>query len=61
MTDIIVGDWIRFYRGDKMVIAVVQYIGKQQYYPWGDEARTDICRVAFKDILEVRTICSTNL
>ncbi len=54
MTDIQIGDWIRFYRDGQMVIAVVQYLSKQIYYPWGDQACTDICPVAFVDILERR-------
>lgn len=49
------GDWVRFYNGGRMVLAIVQYVRKQERYPNKDEAYTEICPVEFDRIIEVRS------
>lgn len=49
-----VGDWVRFYNGGRLVLAIVQYVRKEKHYPNKDEACTDICPVPFDQIIEVR-------
>lgn len=47
-----IGDWIRFYQNGRLVIGVVQYVGRN----WeGDFADTDVGRVAFRNVKEVRS------
>ncbi len=49
-----VGDWVRFYQCDRMVIGVVGYTGEAKYYPWSIELYTDIGKVNISDVLEVK-------
>jgi len=49
-----VGDWIRFYQQDKLVIGIVQYITKDRYT--SDEMyMTDLGMVDQDSVLEVRS------
>ena len=56
MKDIIVGDWVRFQRGDVLVIGVVHYVQPCQWFPYGMQAVTDAGVVHFDSILERRRV-----
>jgi hypothetical protein len=52
------GDWVRFYRDGKLVIAVVEYLGEPSTSYYDSYNKEFVCtdhgRVHVDDILEVR-------
>lgn len=48
------GDWVRFYLGSKLIIACVQYITEQKYYPFEKQLYTDKGKVNVCNVLEAR-------
>ena len=51
--DIDVGDWVRFYQNNRMVIGEVQYV-LTSYGSFSPDIQTDIGAVCREGILEVR-------
>jgi hypothetical protein len=54
MKDVRVGDWVRFQRDHMLILGVVLYVRPCKYFPYGDEAVTDIGTVHVDSILERR-------
>ena len=56
MTDIIVGDWVRFHRNGCLYIGVVEYIKLGDSYPYKKELIVS-CGTLYEDeVLEVRRL-----
>ena len=53
ITNVQVGDWVRFYRNGQMVIGVVQYIAEKSAL-LGTDLFTDQGSVDVKHVLEIR-------